>query len=66
MENEENPRRALLFSSAFQHKEGFYFEGCLHQACWHTSEAANEVGKQRLRSYEEKASKKENGKPIRL
>ena len=66
MENEENPRRALLFSSAFQHKEGFYFEGYLHQACWHTSEPANEVRNQRHRSYEEKASKKENGKPSRL
>ena len=51
MENEETPRRALLFPSAFKHKEGFYLEGCLHQACWH-SEAANEVRNQRLGSYE--------------
>lgn len=42
MENEENPRRAL----PFKNKEGFYFEGCLHQACWHTSEAVNEVRNQ--------------------
>lgn len=63
MENEEKARRALPCSSAFQHKEGCYFEGGLHKACWHTSEAADEVRNQRLRSYEEKASKKENGKP---
>lgn len=36
-------------------REGFSFEGCRHQACWHTCDA---VWNQRHRSYEKKASKR--------
>lgn len=39
----------------------FYFEGCHHQACWQTYEAANGVRNPGLISYEKKASKRRMG-----
>lgn len=61
MENEESPRRALLFKN----KEAFYFEGRLHQACWHTSEAVNEVRNHTWKLWGRGSLKKENENPIR-
>lgn len=66
MENEENPRRALLFSSAFQHKEGFYFEGCLTRPVGILLKQQTKSEIRDLEVMKRKASEKENGNPLRL